>query len=303
MTCTGRAAGPGSTVATRSFSELRFEVHENVGVFVEGELVALRTIISGTHAGDYVGTAAAGSPIQTGRRTSSGSATTSSSSTGRSSTAHRILAAVGASPGVASVFQDRVLGVPASPSGLFEAPLVTEFGTAAGRPAGGEAAPSCAAYMTGSAPPPAPERPTWSPRTTSRTLAGPRTLARLSQAPRADRSARSFRPVRLSRRRRCSRRPLGARAHHRVARRAARDASPWGAGRWRPVERRHGEVIYDEPRRRPDDSARERGTTSRSQSATARSTGSLSAMLDRLTAWCGAMRSLRQPTTAEGRRR
>ena len=49
----------------RSFSELRFEVHENVGVLVEGDLVALRTIITGTHTGDYAGVAPTGSPIQT----------------------------------------------------------------------------------------------------------------------------------------------------------------------------------------------------------------------------------------------
>src|SRR3954471_9432846 len=49
----------------RSFSELHFEIHENIGVLVEGDLVALRTIISGTHAGDYVGTAATASPVQT----------------------------------------------------------------------------------------------------------------------------------------------------------------------------------------------------------------------------------------------
>ena len=49
----------------RSFSELRFEVHENVGVLVEGDLVALRTIITGTHTGDYAGVAPTGNPIQT----------------------------------------------------------------------------------------------------------------------------------------------------------------------------------------------------------------------------------------------
>jgi hypothetical protein len=36
----------------QSCSELHFEVHENIGVLVEGDLVALRTIITGTHAGD-----------------------------------------------------------------------------------------------------------------------------------------------------------------------------------------------------------------------------------------------------------
>src|ERR1700750_1375124 len=49
----------------RSFSELHFEVHENVGVLVEGDLVALRTIITGTHTGDYAGVAATGNQIQT----------------------------------------------------------------------------------------------------------------------------------------------------------------------------------------------------------------------------------------------
>src|SRR5712671_7119197 len=49
----------------RAFSELRFEVHENVGVLVEGDLVALRTIIAGTHAGDYAGVAPTGTQIQT----------------------------------------------------------------------------------------------------------------------------------------------------------------------------------------------------------------------------------------------
>src|SRR6478736_6324937 len=49
----------------RSVSELRFDVHENVGVLVEGDLVALRTIITGTHAGDYSGVAATRNTIQT----------------------------------------------------------------------------------------------------------------------------------------------------------------------------------------------------------------------------------------------
>jgi len=40
-------------------------VHENVGVLVEGDLVALRTIITGTHTGDYAGVAPTRSQIQT----------------------------------------------------------------------------------------------------------------------------------------------------------------------------------------------------------------------------------------------
>src|ERR1700757_3343284 len=47
----------------QSFSDLGFQVHENIGVLVEGDLVALRTIITGTHARDYAGAAAAGTQI------------------------------------------------------------------------------------------------------------------------------------------------------------------------------------------------------------------------------------------------
>ena len=49
----------------RSFSELRLQVHENIGVLVDGDLVALRTIITGTHTGDYACVAPTGSPVQT----------------------------------------------------------------------------------------------------------------------------------------------------------------------------------------------------------------------------------------------
>src|ERR1700741_4771783 len=49
----------------RSFSDLRFDVHENVGVLVQGDLVALRTIITGSHTADYAGVSATGNAIQT----------------------------------------------------------------------------------------------------------------------------------------------------------------------------------------------------------------------------------------------
>jgi predicted ester cyclase len=112
----------------RSFSELRFEVHENVGVLVEGDLVALRTIITGTHAGVYSGVAATGNRIQT-----------SASHIFRVRDdrlvehwpvldTYRILAAIGAIPLVAGVFQRDVLGVAESPGGLFQERLGTEFG-------------------------------------------------------------------------------------------------------------------------------------------------------------------------------
>jgi predicted ester cyclase len=118
----------------RSFSDLRFDVHENVGVLVEGNLVALRTIITGTHTGDYAGVAATGNPIQT-----------SASHIFRVGEdrlvehwpvvdTYRILVAIGAIPGVANVFQEQFLRVPASPGGLFQERLGTEFGGPAGRP-------------------------------------------------------------------------------------------------------------------------------------------------------------------------
>jgi len=49
----------------RSFPDIRFQVHENIGVLVEGDLVALRTIITGTHTGHYAGVAPTGRPVQT----------------------------------------------------------------------------------------------------------------------------------------------------------------------------------------------------------------------------------------------
>src|ERR1700759_1496981 len=114
----------------RSFSELHFEVHENVGVLVEGDLVALRTIITGTHAGDYAGVAATGNRIQT-----------SASHIFRVRDdrlvehwpvvdTYRILVAIGAIPAAASVFQRDYLRVAESPGGLFQERLAAAIGSA-----------------------------------------------------------------------------------------------------------------------------------------------------------------------------
>jgi len=116
----------------RSFSDLRFEVHENIGVLVEGDLVALRTIITGTHTGDYAGVPATGNSIQT-----------SASHIFRISEdrivehwpvvdTYRILVAIGAIPKAANAFQ-QILGVNESPGGLFPEGLGTDFGRPAGR--------------------------------------------------------------------------------------------------------------------------------------------------------------------------
>jgi len=117
----------------RSFSELRFQVHENVGVLVEGDLVALRTIITGTHTGDYAGIAPTGNPIQT-------SASHVFRVRGDQLAEHwpvvdtyRILVAVGAIPRAANVFQ-QILGVEESPGGLFQERPGTGFGSSGGPP-------------------------------------------------------------------------------------------------------------------------------------------------------------------------
>ena len=117
----------------QSFSGLRFEVHENVGVLVEGDLVALRTIITGSHTGDYAGVAPTGSQIQT-----------SASHVFRVRDdelvehwpvvdSYRILVAIGAIPPAASAFQ-QILRVDQSPGGLFPERDGTEFSRPAGRP-------------------------------------------------------------------------------------------------------------------------------------------------------------------------
>src|ERR1700746_2104939 len=117
----------------RAFSGLHLEVHENVGVLVEGDLVALRTIITGTHAGDYAGVAATGNRIQT-----------SASHIFRLRDdrfvehwpvldTYRILVAIGAIPEAATVFQRASLRVTESPGGLFQEQPGTDFGGGGGR--------------------------------------------------------------------------------------------------------------------------------------------------------------------------
>jgi predicted ester cyclase len=122
----------------RSFSELRLDVHENVGVLVEGDLVALRTIITGIHTGDYVDVEPTKSPIQTSASHFFRVRDDQLVEHWQVVDTYRILAAIGAIPGVASVFQEQVLGVEPSPGGLFQERLGTDFGAAAGRPIAGE---------------------------------------------------------------------------------------------------------------------------------------------------------------------
>jgi predicted ester cyclase len=117
----------------RSFPDLRFEVHENVGVLVEGDLVALRTIITGTHTGEYAGLAPTGSPIQTSASHIFRVRDDQFVEHWQVVDTYRILVAIGAIPRAANAFQ-QILGVDESPGGLFQERLGTEFGRPAGRP-------------------------------------------------------------------------------------------------------------------------------------------------------------------------
>jgi predicted ester cyclase len=116
-----------------SFSECRFEVHENIGVLVEGDLVALRTIITGIHTGGYAGVAATHNPIQTSASHVFRVREDQLVEHWQVVDTYRILVAIGAIPGVASVFQREVLGVEESPGGLFQERLGTEFGAGEAR--------------------------------------------------------------------------------------------------------------------------------------------------------------------------
>jgi predicted ester cyclase len=94
----------------RSFPDLRFQVHENIGVLVEGDLIALRTIITGTHTGHYAGVAPTGRPVQTSASHIFRVRDDQFTEHWQVTDTYRILAAIGAIPGVANVFQKQVRG-------------------------------------------------------------------------------------------------------------------------------------------------------------------------------------------------
>lgn len=102
----------------RAFGDLSIQVHENVGVLVEDDRVAMRTIMTGTHTGDYLGVGPTGQSIQT-------SVSHFLRTRDEQITEHwpvidtyRILAKIGAIPGVGATFQ-QLLGVPAAEDGIF----------------------------------------------------------------------------------------------------------------------------------------------------------------------------------------
>jgi predicted ester cyclase len=112
-----------------SFADLHFGVHENVGVLVEDDLIALRTIVTGTHTGDYAGVAATGKQIQTSVSHFFRVRDDQLSEHWLVMDTYRILARIGAVPGVAAAFQ-QMLGVPEAPDGIFPERLGTDFDAA-----------------------------------------------------------------------------------------------------------------------------------------------------------------------------
>jgi predicted ester cyclase len=116
-----------------SFPDLHFEVHENVGVLVDGDLVALRTIITGTHKGEYAGNAPSGVPIQTSASHIFRVRDDEIVEHWQVLDTYRILVAIGAIPKAANAFQ-QILGVEESAGGLFPEKLGTAFGKAVKRP-------------------------------------------------------------------------------------------------------------------------------------------------------------------------
>jgi predicted ester cyclase len=118
-----------------SFSDLHLEVHENVGVLVENDLIALRTVVTGTHTGDYDGVAATGKPVQFSTSHIFRFRDDRLAEHWHVTDTYRILVKIGAIPGVAAVFQ-QLLGVPEAPEGIFQERLGTDFGApVTGRPA------------------------------------------------------------------------------------------------------------------------------------------------------------------------
>jgi predicted ester cyclase len=105
-----------------SFSDLQLQVHENIGVLVENDMVALRTIITGTHTGDYAGVAATGRQIHTSASHFFRVRNDQLVEHWQVLDSYRILVKIGAIPGVGATFQ-QMLGVPEAPEGIFKEAL------------------------------------------------------------------------------------------------------------------------------------------------------------------------------------
>jgi predicted ester cyclase len=109
-----------------AFGDLSFQVHENVGILVENDLIALRTIMSGTHTGGYLGVAPTNQPIQTSVSHILRTRDDQITEHWPVMDTYRILVKIGAIPGVGANFQ-QLLGVPAAEDGIFVERLGTPF--------------------------------------------------------------------------------------------------------------------------------------------------------------------------------
>jgi predicted ester cyclase len=112
-----------------SFSDLQLQVHENIGVLVENDMVALRTIITGTHTGDYAGVTATGRQIQTSASHFFRVRDDQLVEQWQVLDTYRILVKIGRIPGVGATFQ-QMLGVPQAPDGIFRERPGTDFNAA-----------------------------------------------------------------------------------------------------------------------------------------------------------------------------
>jgi predicted ester cyclase len=112
-----------------SFSDLQLQVHENIGVLVENDMVALRTIITGTHTGDYAGVTATGRQIQTSASHFFRVRDDQLVEHWQVLDTYRIMVKIGRIPGVGATFQ-QMLGVPQAPDGIFQERPGTDFNAA-----------------------------------------------------------------------------------------------------------------------------------------------------------------------------
>jgi len=112
-----------------SFSDLQLQVHENIGVLAENDMVALRTIITGTHTGDYTGVTATGRQIQTSASHFFRVRDDQLVEQWQVLDTYRILVKIGRIPGVGGTFQ-QMLGVPQAPDGIFLERPGTDFNAA-----------------------------------------------------------------------------------------------------------------------------------------------------------------------------
>ncbi|GAA0983833.1 hypothetical protein GCM10009555_056360 [Acrocarpospora macrocephala] len=121
---------------TQAFDGFRHDVHENIGVIVDEDLVAVRTTVAGRHVNEYAGHPASGAQVDTSAshifRVRDGLIVEH----WQVFDTYRILVQIGAIAAAAGAWQE-MLGAPSSGSALFDERSGTDFGVhgGAGSPA------------------------------------------------------------------------------------------------------------------------------------------------------------------------